>query len=308
MSLENLNIGQRISIRGVVWFAYAAAALLLLRIDNLTLWAVIVTVVALLLALVPQLRPSVSREFDGRDMIAIGVLYIGVVAAFRVAFTVFTTNSVLGLFLGFAAGLLLGVVGPIVYQVWIRDRDLVSLGIGGHQLPETISAGLILAALQFSTTLWGYDLPAPVDWVPLMVMSLVVGLFEAVFFRGFIQSRLEASFGVIPAVAGTALLYSLYHFGYGMGVTEMWFLFGLGVVYAVTFRITSNILVIWPLLTPLGAFFNNLQAGDITLPWESILGFVDVAVVMGVVAWLANRSIRKRRRGIAQQTGAESLV
>lgn len=308
MNLENLNIGQRISIRGAVWFVYAAAALLLLRIDNLTLWAVIVTAVALLLALVPQLRPSVSREFDGRDMIAIGVLYIGVVAAFRVAFTVFTTNSVLGLFLSFAAGLLLGVVGPIVYQVWIRDRDLVSLGIGIHQLPETIGAGLILAVLQFSTTLWGYDLPAPVDWVPLLVMSLVVGLFEAVFFRGFIQNRLEASFGAAPAVAGAALLYSIYHFGYGMGVNEMLFLFGLGVVYAVTFRLTSNVLVIWPLLTPLGAFFNNLQATDILLPWESILGFVDVAVVMGVVAWLAYRNIRKRSRGIAQQTGAESLV
>jgi membrane protease YdiL (CAAX protease family) len=308
MTLEKLKIGERISIRGAVWFVYAAAALLLLKIDDLTLWAVLVTAVALLLAIVPQLRPSKPREFDGRDMIAIGILYIGVVVTFRTAFTVFTTDSVLGLFLSFAAGLLIGVVGPIIYQVWIRDRDLGSLGIGVHELPETIGAGLFLAALQFSTTLWGYEFPAPVDWVPLLVMSLVVGLFEAVFFRGFIQSRLEASFGVVPAVAGAALLYSVYHFGYGMGITEMWFLFGLGVVYAVSFRLTSNILAIWPLLTPLGAFFNNLQAGDIPLPWESILGFVDVAVVMGVVTWLAHRHIQKRLITTTQRTEAESLV
>lgn len=75
---------------------------------------------------------------------------------------------------------------------------------------------------------------------------------------------------------------------------EMWFLFGLGVVYAVAFRLTSNILVLWPLLTPLGAFFNNLQAGDIPLPWTSILGFVDVGVLMGLAVWLAYRRIRKR--------------
>jgi hypothetical protein len=185
-------------------------------------------------------------------------------------------------------------MGPVAYQVWIRKADLRSLGIGLHRLSATLGLGVVLAGTQFAMTLWGYDLPAAVDWVPLLVMSLVVGLFEAIFFRGFIQNRLEASFGTGPAIAGAALLYSLYHVGYGMGVEEMWFLFGLGVVYAVIFRLTTNILVLWPLLTPLGAFFNNLEAGDIELPWASIAGFADVAAVMAVAIWLANRSIRKR--------------
>ena len=35
----------------------------------------------------------------------------------------------------------------------------------------------------------------------------------------------------------------------------MMFLFGLGVVYAVAFGIVHNLLVLWPLLTPLGGFF-----------------------------------------------------
>ena len=80
-------------------------------------------------------------------------------------------------------------------------------------------------------------------------------------FRGFIQKRLEASFGTAPGLAGAALLYGLYHVGYGMGVGEIWFLVGLGVVYAVAFRLAENVLVLWPLLTPVGSFFNNLQAG-----------------------------------------------
>lgn len=285
---------RRFSLSGFVWFGFALAALVLLTLDDLTLWAALVLPGALILSLIPRLRPRIERHVDRRDLIAIGVLYVGVVVAFRVAFTVFTADNVLGLFLTFAVGLLLGVVGPIGYQVWIRNRDLRSLGIGLHRLPETIGIGFSLAAVQFLMTLWGYQLPDPVDWIPLLVMSLVVGLFEAVFFRGFIQCRLEASFGAGPAVAGAALLYALYHVGYGMGFEEMLFLFGLGVVYAIVFRLTSNILVLWPLLTPLGAFFNNLQAGDIPLPWESILGFVDVAVVMGVAIWLAKRRIRKR--------------
>ena len=51
--------------------------------------------------------------------------------------------------------------------------------------------------------------------------------------------------------------------------------------------------MLWPLLTPLGALFANLEAGDIELPWASIAGFVDVAAVMAVLVWLAHRHQRR---------------
>ena len=170
--------------------------------------------------------------------------------------------------------------------------------MGTHQLRPTLAMGLVLAAVQFVVTFLGYTLPAPAQWVPLLGMSLVVGLFEAVFFRGFVQGRLEASFGAVPAVAGAAGLYALYHVGYGMGVSEMWFLLALGVVYAVAYRLTTNVLIIWPLLTPMGAFFNNLTGGDIDLPWESLLGFADVAMLMAGAIWVAHRRERKNHPGI----------
>jgi uncharacterized protein len=302
--------GSASKVRTVVWTVFSMAALLALNVGDLTLWAALVVPTALLLALVPGFRPAFTfRGADGQDLLVIGVIYVAVVGLFRLAFTVFTTDNILGLFLSFAFGLVIGVVGPIVYQVWMRGRDLRSLGLGFHHLRATVTLGLVFAAVQFASTLWGYDLPAAADWVPLLVMSLVVGLFEAVFFRGFIQGRLEASFGIIPAVGGAALLYGLYHVGYGMGADQMWFLFGLGVVYAVIYRLTTNIFILWPLLTPLGAFFNNLQAGDIELPWESILGFADVAIVMAVAVWLAHRHIRKRpRRNDRERVRQEALT
>jgi membrane protease YdiL (CAAX protease family) len=64
---------------------------------------------------------------------------------------------------------------------------------------------------------------------------VVVGLFEAVFFRGFVQSRLEASFGTVAGVGGGATLYALHHVGYGMDVAGMVFLLGLGVVYGIAY-------------------------------------------------------------------------
>jgi membrane protease YdiL (CAAX protease family) len=128
-------------------------------------------------------------------------------------------------------------------------------------------------------------------------MALTVGLFESVFFRGFIQGRLEESFGPGPAVLGAAALYSLYHIGYGMPGRELLFLFGLGVVYAVAYRLTENVLVLWPLLTPLGSFFSQLQAGELSgqLPWASIAGFGDVLVVIGAVMLFAYRTQRRRQ-------------
>lgn len=66
-------------------------------------------------------------------------------------------------------------------------------------------------------------------------------------------------------------------------------LVGLGVVYAAAFALARSVMAIWPLLTPLGSLFSNLQTGDIHLLWASIAGFADIAVAMAVVNWLAMR-------------------
>ena len=256
-------------------------------------WGVVVPSAALLLWAMPWARVPTAGTVDRRDLAAVGVLYTAVVVLFWTAFEVFTTDRVAGLFVTFATGLVLGVAGPLWWVVWRRGESLASLGLTSERLASTLTLGVVFAAVQFAMTLWGYDLPAPVDWVPLLVMSLVVGFFEAVFFRGFVQGRLEASFGTGPAVFGAAALYALYHVAYGMGVSEMVFLFGLGVVYAIAFRLVANVLVLWPLLTPLGAFYNNVDAGDIELPWASIAGFVDVATVMAAAVWFTRRHIRK---------------
>ena len=220
-------------------------------------------------------------------------IYLGVVALMRLAFVGFGTDHVAGLFLAFACALLLGTVGPVYLTVWVRQRPLADLGLGTGNLRGTIVLALVFASTQFALTLWGYDLPRAVDWVPLLVMALVVGVFESIFFRGFVQNRLEEAFGPVAGLAGAAILYGVYHVGYGMGGGEIAFLTGLGLVYATAFALTRSVLVLWPLLTPLGSFFNAVEGGDIELPWASIAGFADVLAVMVLALWLAHRHLRK---------------
>jgi len=281
--------------RPAAWTTWVVLALLLLPVgDGLTYFALI-ALSATLLALVPGALPRARRTRDAEDLLAVAVLYVAVVALMRLAFVVFTDERVLGLFLAFAGALVLGVVGPVYYTVWRRGRPLADLGLRRDNLRPAIALALLFGGVQFALTLWGYELPAAVDWVPLLCMSLVIGVFEAIFFRGFIQTRLERQFGTAPGIGGAAALYGAYHLGYGMGAEEMLFLAGLGVVYAVAFSLARNLLVLWPLLTPLGSFYANVEAGDIELPWASIAGFADVLGLMALALWLAWRHERKAR-------------
>ena len=242
--------------------------------------------------------PWVRWRIDGKDLVAVAGLYAAVVGLFVLAFQGFTTDNTLGMFLSFGGGMLVGVIGPVIYTVWYRRRPLASLGITLKGWRTLVAPALLFAGVQFAITLWGYDLPRPVDWVPLLTMALTVGLFESIFFRGFVQGRLEASFGAAPAVAGAAILYALYHVGYGMGPQEMTFLLGLGIVYAAAYRVANNILVLWPLLTPVGSFFAQLESGELAgqLPWAAILGFADVIGLIFATIWLAKRHERKLDR------------
>ena len=280
-----------------LWAGWVVFALLLMPLVGQWEWVYVVSVVGSAAAVSVLTRigpPRPSGAAGDRDLWMIAVLYVAVVAVMRLAFVVFGTEHIPGLFLSFAGALLLGVVGPVVYTVWTKNGSLRDLGLRIDNWRSTALLAALFATVQFAITLWGYQLPSPVNWVPLLVMALVVGVFESIFFRGFIQNRLEVRFGARIGVGVAAVLYGVYHVGYGMGLTDIAFLTGLGVTYAVAFSLTRNVLVLWPLLTPLGSFYAQVENGDIELPWASIMGFADVFAIMVAALWLAYRHEKKR--------------
>jgi uncharacterized protein len=131
--------------------------------------------------------------------------------------------------------------------------------------------------------------------VPLVALALAIGFFEAVFWRGWVLLRLEEAFGIIPAILLGSVLYAAYHVGYGMPASEMTTLFFVGVIFAVVFRLTKNVFILWPIFQPMGQLVTLIKDG-LTLPLAAALGFVEVLILMFVFVWLAARRQRKYRQ------------
>jgi hypothetical protein len=123
-------------------------------------------------------------------------------------------------------------------------------------------------------------------------MAIAVSFFENLFFRGYAQLRFEESFGIIPGIILSALIYCFYHVGYGMGTSEYITLFIIGLVYSSIFRLTSNIFILFPLLTPMCALYTNIKDG-LTIPFEAIYGFADVILFAVIGLMLINKLYKK---------------
>jgi membrane protease YdiL (CAAX protease family) len=212
------------------------------------------------------------------------ISYALVVTALYVAFQILTTERVAANFVTYGPVALagLGVTFPVLYTALGRQRSLGEIGITLEGLLPSLVLGLLLGWDTYSNTLYALDVRWTRALTPLVVMSLAVGLFEAVFFRGWLQLGFEEAFGRVPALVLGAGFYAIYHIGYGMEVSEMLFLFGLGLVFGAVFRVTKNVFVLWPFYTPIGGLYTNVREG-LEMPYEATYGFLLTIGIMALV-------------------------
>jgi membrane protease YdiL (CAAX protease family) len=255
-------------------------------------------------------RPKVSPIFDGirwqpdRDTLVALLSYLLVVGALFTAFQVFTTERMAANFITFGPiGLaLIGIGIPVFYTKVVRHQPLADVGITKRHLVPSLALSLLLGYDTYRNTLASMDVTWDRSLVPVITMVLTVGLFEAVFFRGWLQLRFEKAFGLIPGLLLGALCYSFYHVGYGMEVQELAMLFFLGITFGAMFRLTKSIFALWPFYTPVGGLFNNLSEG-LTMPFEATYGFLLTLGLMALLIGLALK-ISNQMGSAAKTSGA----
>jgi len=229
------------------------------------------------------------RWQPGSDTLAAVVSYLLVLGGLYTAFRVFTTDRVAANFITFGPVTLagFGVAVPVLYTVLVRRRRLSDLGLTFDRLLPSLLVSALLGWDTYRNTIATLDVAWTREIVPLVAMTSVVGLFEAIFFRGWLQLRFEEAFGLVPGLILGALCYSFYHVGYGMEAGEMLFLFGLGLTFGAVFRLTKSVAALWPFYTPIGGLYTNLSEG-LTMPFEATYGFIlTFAMMVGIVVLAA---------------------
>lgn len=232
----------------------------------------------------------------GKDLAVVGFSWLLVVGALYTATTIIG-QAVWGgmayfLFYAVIGATLFGVGIPLYWMTVVRHRPVADLGLTTRRIGLSLALQLVFAAALYFVTLATVQLPPLEQLIPLMALALTIGFFEAVFWRGWVLLRLEEAFGVIPAILLGSALYAIYHIGYGMPASEMLFLFFVGILFAVVFRLTKSVLILWPFFQPMGQLVTLVRDG-LTLPLLAALGFVEVLILMLVLVWLANRYQRK---------------
>lgn len=247
------------------------------------------------------LKQAIKQVFTfhwkpGSDLIVLAVSWLLVVGTLYTATKIVTPEAGGGgpYFLLYA-GLMATVFGmgiPLLWTVIIKKRPLSDLGLTWRRWRLSLLIQAVLTAVLYVI---GPDLEAESfkTLLPLIALSLAIGFFEAVFWRGWVLNTLERSFGVIPAVLAGSLLYSVYHVGYGMTADEMVFLFFIGIMFAVVFKLTGSILILWPFFQPLGQLINISK--DLDLPLLATVGFGEALIVMIAMVWLAGKYYRKHQ-------------
>jgi membrane protease YdiL (CAAX protease family) len=126
---------------------------------------------------------------------------------------------------------------------------------------------------------------------------LIAGVFEMVFIYGFLRKTFEQAFGLIPSLILTALFYSFYHAGFQPEFSKLIF---VGLLYGATFRLTENVLIVFPFFWGVGAAWDvlvNFGATELSGVW--VLGEAIIATILmaGIVIWI----IRKRKANLQSQ-------
>jgi len=160
--------------------------------------------------------------------------------------------------------LIVNVLLPVWWIAYCRKQPLSELGITTRRCLASLLIGVGLAAFS-SFQLW--QMAAGVAWPPHVLFNAVI-LWEPFFVYSWLQLRFDRAFGIMPGVLLAGLSFAAYHIGTyppsGLIVLLIW-----GLVYAAIFRLTSNLLIVWPFVWAVASSIGTLM-GSMQFTWNQV--------------------------------------
>ena len=188
---------------------------------------------------------------------------------------------------GVLTNLGLNVLFPVWWIAYHRKQPLSELGITTRRWLPSLLIGAGLAAFSSFRL---RQMAVGIDWLPHVLFNGVI-LWEPFFVHAWLQLRFDRAFGVVPGVLLAGLSFAAYHIGTypptGLIILLIW-----GLFYAVVFRLTSNLLTVWPLLWCVGSSIGTLMGG-MQFTWDQVAIWLAILLIqlgfIGYVWWRQRR-------------------
>ena len=169
-------------------------------------------------------------------------------------------NAVIFIILDVLIKVILGFYIPLHYMLLKKRQGLDFFGLTKNKWLSSLILGLVFAGLLFMQFIFesggkgesillrrGILIPA--------FYIFVGGIFEMTFIYGFLRRIFDKSFGIIPGIILTSIFYSFHHAGFQPEFGKLIF---VGILYASVFRMTNNLLIIFPFFWGVGAVWDVL--------------------------------------------------
>jgi membrane protease YdiL (CAAX protease family) len=189
---------------------------------------------------------------------------------------------------------ILNVLFPAYYLLVVRKERPQELGITTDRLWLAVGLSLVWGLMSWVGLQKEARLHPEADLLPQLVFNGLI-LWEPFFVYGWLQLRFERAFGMLPGIVLAAACFGAYHLGtYPLPAVGM--LVVIGLIYAILFRMTKNLLTLWPLVWSVGSSIGTLQGG-FYFGWDQVGMYAIILLVQIVaIAWMISHG---RKRGTA---------
>ncbi len=188
------------------------------------------------------------------------------------------------------ANIILAVIFPIWWVVVHKKGSLSDLGITKNLLGISLAISIIFAVVR------GISLPdliTGINWVPHLIMSALI-FWEPFFVFGWLQTRYEKSFGIVPAIFLAAGSFAYYQVG-SVALDQLIGLFFFYILLGSAFGLTRNIFTLWPIYWCIGSSVNSLSVG-VKLGWDAVVAYAFAILVQIGYIFYINKSQKDRKK------------
>ena len=187
------------------------------------------------------------------------------------------------------------VLIPAYYVLRIRGESLNQIGLTRRNLLPSLLISLVFV-LRLSPKLHMLLSTVQPELVLPTLLFNCLCFWEPFFVFCWVQLRFEKAFGIIPGIIAAGLCLGSYHIGtYPL---EMVITLGIiGLIYGIIFRLTMNLLILWP-LTWMAASTIGTVSGGFTFSWQTVWVYAVILIIQALAIWKITRKNQLKKSPI----------